>query len=237
VTLDLTDRSACFARNVPVVALRVAVVDDNTVIRIGLPLLLPDFQFVGSYSDCESLVGERPAADVLILDLHLSGTGRFGVRQGVDAVRMCADAGYRVCVYSNERRRHLLVRCLQAGARGVVHKAEPTRALRDAVRRVAAGEVVITPALVGLAELAERREQLPALTARQRAVLSARARGEAFRSIARRLGISERTAQEHWSVVTDKFAGYLRTHSAADLERLLGLDSGALFPGEADLDW
>jgi two-component system nitrate/nitrite response regulator NarL len=152
-------------------------------------------------------------------------------------VLACATAGYRVCLYSNERRRHLLLRCLQAGAQGVVHKAEPTETLADALFQVAAGAVVITTGLIGLAELAERREQLPTLTDRQRQVLSGRARGETFRSIARRLTISEKTAQEHWSVVTEKFAGYLRTHSAADLERLLGLDTGELFPAGDELSW
>jgi len=213
------------------------VVDDNTVIRSGLPLLMAEFAFVGSFLDCESLLERAPAADVVLLDLHLAGTGRTGIHQGVDAVRACAAAGYRVCLYSNERRRHLLLRCLQAGAQGVVHKADPAETLAEAVFQVAAGSVVITTGLIGLAELAERRDRLPTLTDRQRQVLSGRARGETFRSIARRLAISEKTAQEHWSVVTEKFAGYLRTHSAADLEHQLGLDSGELFPADHEVDW
>jgi two-component system nitrate/nitrite response regulator NarL len=216
---------------------RVAVVDDNTVIRFGLPLLMAQFHFVGSFPDCESLLERRPAADVVVLDLHLAGAGRPRGHQGVDAVTACVSTGYRVCLYTNERRRHLLLRCLQAGAQGVVHKADPNETLADAIFQVTAGSVVITRGLMGLAELAERRDQLPTLTPRQRQVLSGRARGEAFRSIARRLYISEKTAQEHWSVVTEKFAGYLRTHSAADLERLLGLDSGELFPAGDELVW
>jgi two-component system nitrate/nitrite response regulator NarL len=69
---------------------------------------------------------------------------------------------------------------------------------------------------------------MPSLTERQRTILSARARGEKFESLARRLFVSRKVAEEHWAVVARKFAGFLRDHSPADLERLLGLDPGDL---------
>lgn len=207
---------------------KIVIVDDDTVIRDGLPLLLPRVQFSAAFADTESFLLSSPTADMVLLDLNLQGTGRVGVRQAADAVRAVSAAGYRVCVYTNERRRHVLLGCLMAGAQGVVHKAEPMRALSDAVDRIAAGEVVITQALVGLAELVERRAALPKLSDRQRQVLSGRARGESFQSIADRLFITRRTAEEHMAIVSGKFADYLQTHSAADLERLLGFDDGAL---------
>src|SRR5699024_9878906 len=119
----------------------------------------------------------------VILDIHLGGTGRSGICQGPDAVHACVDAGYRVCLYSNERRQRLLLRCLQSGAQGVVHKAEPTETLSEAIRQVAAGAVVITTGLTGLAELVEDHDRLPTLTERQRQVLAGRARSDSFRSI------------------------------------------------------
>jgi DNA-binding CsgD family transcriptional regulator len=108
----------------------------------------------------------------------------------------------------------------------IVHKSEPLEALATAIHAVAAGQIRITRSLVGLAELAERRDALPCLTDRQRTILSARARGEKFESIARRLFISKKVAEEHWAIVSRKFAGFLRDHSPADLERLLGLEPG-----------
>lgn len=102
---------------------------------------------------------------------------------------------------------------------GIVHKAEPMSALS------AAREIGITQALVGLAELAERRAALPKLSDPQGQLLSGRARGESFQSIA---FITRRAAKEHMSIVTAKFATYLQTHSAAGLERLLGFDDGEL---------
>ncbi|GAA1979017.1 response regulator transcription factor [Catenulispora subtropica] len=208
--------------------IRVAVVDDDTVIREGLPHLLPDLHVTAAVSSVEELLAAPPEADVILLDLVLTGTGRTGVRQGAAAVEAVARAGFRTLIYTNERRREVLVGCVAAGAHGVVHKAEPLATLASAVAEVAAGRVVITQALVGLAELAERRGGLASLTPRQREILSARARGETFRSIAERLFISKKTAEEHMAVVTAKFADFLRDHSPADLEWELGLGPGDL---------
>ncbi|HEX7658424.1 MAG TPA: LuxR C-terminal-related transcriptional regulator [Pseudonocardiaceae bacterium] len=206
------------------VRVRVAGIDDDTIMRDGLPLLLREHDVVATFATVTDFLDTTPQVDVVLLDLKLAGTGRFGAPQGQAAVRAVTDAGYRVLVYTNERRRAVLVGCLAAGALGVVHKAEPLSALADAVSRVADDQVVITQALTGLAELAERRGQLPHLSPRQREVLAGRARGESFAGIAARLYITPKTAEEHMRKVTDKFAEYLRDHSPADLERHLGLE-------------
>jgi len=210
----------------PVPHIRVASIDDDTVIRRGLPVLLKDIDVAGSYADVDEFMAATTDVDVVLLDLVLTGTGRPGVLQGSAAIRTITDSGYRVLIYTNERRRPVLVACLAAGASGIVHKAEPISALEDAIHAVANGDVVITQALVGLAELAERQGELPTLSTRQRQVLSARARGEPFQSVADRLYISRKTAEEHMAIVTSKFADYLRDHSPADLERLLGIAPG-----------
>ncbi|MFD0538368.1 hypothetical protein ACFQY7_36275 [Actinomadura luteofluorescens] len=59
-------------------------------------------------------------------------------------------------------------------------------------------------------------------------MLAARARGESFRGIARRLFITEKTASGYMDQVKHKFAAYLREHSPADLERALGLEPAGL---------
>lgn len=203
---------------------RVAGIDDDTVMRDGLALLLREHDVVAVFADVRDFLRAAPAVDVVLLDLKLAGTGRSEAPQGQAAVRAVAGPGYRVLVYTNERRRAVLAGCLAAGARGVVHKAEPLAALADAITRVVDGQTVITQALTGLAELAERRGQIPSLSPRQRQVLAGRARGESFAGIAARLYITPKTAEEHMRHVSDKFAEYLRTHSPADLERHLGLE-------------
>lgn len=192
--------------------LRVVAVDDDTVIREGLPLLIPGFEVVAVFADVESFLMDPPPTDVVLLDLKLDGTGPGGFMRGVAAVQAVA-AAHRVLVYTNERRRIVLASCLTDGARGVVHKAEPVEALASAITEIAEGRIVITQALTGLAELVERRGALPGLSPRERQVLAGRARGESFRSIAARLYVSEKTAAGYMDQVKAKFADYLRTRS------------------------
>jgi DNA-binding NarL/FixJ family response regulator len=208
--------------------LRVAGVDDDTVIRQGLPMLMPHLDVIGAFSDAEALLGAAPRVDVVFIDLKLGGTGRASRLQGPHAVRAVAQAGYRVLVYTNEVRRAILVSCLSAGAYGIVHKAEPMDALTSAARAVARGQIVITQELTGLAELAERRHLLPGLAPREREVLAGRARGESFPRIGKRLNISPQTAAGYMDGVKAKFADYLRHHSPADLEHYLGLEPADL---------
>lgn len=208
--------------------LRVAVIDDDTIVREGLAALLPGIRVVATYERPDRLLVERPELDLVILDLNLNGVGGAGVPHGASAVRAVAGAGYAVLIYTNEHRRVVLAGCLAAGARGIVHKTESLETLGAAVRAVVSGEVVITSALIGLAEIVERRGQLPSLTPRQRQVLAGRARGETFRRIARGLGISEKVAHEYMGDVSSKFADYLRSHSASDLEHHLGIGAGDL---------
>jgi len=207
---------------------RVAVVDDSVAIRIGLPVMLPDLDVSLTYADAESFLVDRPDVDVVALDLRLAYDGGPAQLNGLSAVREVARAGYRACLYSDERRRFVLAQCLRAGALGVVHKADPPEVVADALTRVADGESVVTQSLVGLAELVERRGGLPSVTQRQRDVLAARARGESWGSISRRLYITEGVAREHMTAVTAKFATYLAGASPADLEHHLGLGPGDL---------
>ncbi|MGN6330329.1 MAG: LuxR C-terminal-related transcriptional regulator [Motilibacteraceae bacterium] len=209
-------------------SLRLAVVDDDTVVREGLAALLPAHVVAAAYAMVDRLLEEPPDVDLVILDLHLGGSGCGALRQGAAAVQAVSDAGYPVLIYTNENRRLVLAGCIAAGARGIVHKTEPLQAVADAASAVAAGQVVITPALVGLAEVVDRHGELPSLSPRLRQVLAGRARGETFRRIARSLGISEKVAHEYMGEVTAKFAGYLRSHSPADLERHLGIGAGDL---------
>jgi DNA-binding NarL/FixJ family response regulator len=205
-------------------------VDDDTLIREGVARLLTGLDVVATYPRVEALLDARPVVDVVLLDLSipaaLASTG--DILQGVLGVAAVAAAGYRVLIYTNERRREVLAGCLAAGAHGVVHKSEPLPAIVEAARAVAAGQIVITTALTGLAEVVQRRGRMAALSPRQLEVLRGRARAESFKSIAARLYIAPKTAEEYMSEVNRRFAQYLRDHSAADLERLLGVGPGDL---------
>lgn len=205
--------------------LRVAVVDDDTVIRSALPVLLPAVRFSGLYRDCAELLADHPRVDVVVVDLNLNG--RNG-SQGIQALSTVVSAGYDVCLNTNERRPAVLICCLAVGVRAVVHKDGPLSALADAASRTARGEIVMTQALVALAAFAQSRDALPSLTDPEQRILSARAAGESWQGMAHRMSISAVAAEEHWAIVAATFAGLLRLHSAAELEPMLGLVPGEL---------
>lgn len=211
----------------PISQLLVAVVDDDTVVREGLKVLLHPEISTMLFSSVEDLLRIRPQVGVVLLDLELVGTVNTRQVQGRCAVEAVSQH-WPVLIYTNERRGHVLASCLAAGASGVIHKAEGIDDLKRAVGAIAQGQVIITTALAGLAEAITRLGSLPSLSPRQIDVLHGRARGEPYKVIASRMGIARKTAEEHMAIVSSRFATYLRNHSAADLERALGLGQGDL---------
>ncbi|MDO5697002.1 MAG: response regulator transcription factor [Dermatophilus congolensis] len=217
----------------------VACVDDDTLIRLGFADLVPGLGQVLVYERLEPLLADPPDVDVVVLDLWLHAgadpDSEPNLIQGARAVEALHRLGYRVLVYTNERRRHVLAGCLAAGALGIVHKSEPMDAVAAAIRTVAAGGGVVTSALAGLAEAVERRGELPTLSPRQLEVLRGRARGESFKAIGARLYISPKTAEAYMGEVSKRFADYLQSHSPADLENHLGVGIGDLLDPDVDV--
>jgi len=207
---------------------RFAHVDDTTALRASLGLLLPDLDFVSAHPNVEDLLAKRPAADVVVLDLHLATAGQPEAAQGPVAIRALVAAGYRVCVYTQEQRRFVLAACLAAGATGVVSKTETLEATAAAFRAVADGELVVPPAVAGLLEVLVRRGSLTVLSPRQRQVLAARARGLTFAEMSRTMFLAESTLRGYWIDLSRIVEEYLQETSAGDIERALGLSPGDL---------
>lgn len=196
---------------------RLAVVEPNALVRAALPLMLTGFVVSGSFATTDALIASRPQADIVLV--VVGGEGR----RDEGSVRALSRAGYRVCLYTSERRRAVIARLIGAGARGVVSQSDPVASLAHALSRISEGGTAISNEY---ASAATSTPLVPELTSRQLQVLGGRARGETFHSIAKRLQISERTAQDHWSAISRRFEVFLRSHSPADLERSLGLDNG-----------
>lgn len=204
------------------------VVDDATVIRESVPILMTGLDVVGRYAGVEQMLDERPDAEVVILDLHLSNASQPDVRQGIAAVRAVVAAGYRVCVFTQEERRFVLAACLAAGASGVVAKSAGTAETQEAFAAVAAGEVVMPQALIGLVEVLVRRNNLTILSERQRQVLSGRARGFTYAELGEQLFLSESTLRGYWATVTENVSEYLQQATPAEIEHALGIGPGDL---------
>ncbi len=206
---------------------RVVCIDDDTPIREAVQHLLPGVDVVAVHPRVETYLADPVPVDVVLLDLLLLETGEAGL-QGARGVAAVAATGSKVLIYTNERRREVLAGCFAAGAHGIAHKSDTMSATEQAVRAVAAGRLVLTTALAGLAELLARRGELRPLSPRKVEVLRGRARGESYKSIGARLFIAPATAEEYMSEVSRTFAGFLSAHSAADLERHLGIGPGDL---------
>lgn len=183
--------------------LRAVVADDHPLVREGLRALLSlstDIDVVG-----EAMTGEQAVdvvldarPDVTVMDLEMPDGS------GVDATRkICAawpDA--RILVLTMHDHDASVFAAMRAGARGFVLKhAAPAEVIR-AVRAVAAGEAIFSPAiasrLVGFFSATRAQAvPFPELTEREREVLEQIARGEANAQIARKLVVSPKTVRNH----------------------------------------
>lgn len=191
--------------------LRILVVDDHPVFRMGMVALLDSIEGLAVVAQAAS-ADEAVAAtdehrpDVVVMDLHL------GESSGVDATREIARAhptiGVLVVTMLDDD--DSVFASMRAGARGYLLKgADPTEVER-AVRAVANGEILLGPSVAAraVAYLAGVRlggaVPFPELTEREREVLDQVARGLDNLSIARRLSLSPKTVRNHLSNILTK---------------------------------
>jgi DNA-binding NarL/FixJ family response regulator len=191
------------------VTLRVAIVDDQHLVRAGFRMILeaePDLEVVGEAGDGIAAVDlvrrERP--DVVLLDV------RMPHRDGIDATRdiVRAELPTRVIILTTFDLDEYVFAALRAGASGFLLKDTPPEELVAAVRTVADGAALLDPqvtrrvvaAFVAGAVPGAVMPEPPALaslTDREREVLVLIARGHANAEIAAMLVVSETTVKTH----------------------------------------
>jgi DNA-binding NarL/FixJ family response regulator len=194
-------------------AIRVAIAEDDVLLREGLVRLLQEagFAVLGATGDPSGLLAlvERDRPDVVILDirmppthtdegLRLAGTVQAldGPRVGVLLLSQYVEAAYAFQLIESE-----------AGGVGYLLKdrLNDVGELADAIRRVARGGSAIDPSLV--AQLLRRQRQrnpLDELTDRERELLGLMAEGQSNQGIADRLVISLKTVETHVANIFSK---------------------------------
>ncbi len=203
--------------------IRVLVVDDHTIVRQGLVHLLnqsDECEVVAEAGDgleaFELALREKP--QVVILDLTMPRLG------GLEATRRIHEArpDTRILVLSAHEAEEYIVPVVHAGASGYLKKDSAATELLAAVRALAAGEGYFGPqAARVLAEQYRRPERLRledpyrTLTPREREVFHLVVEGKTTKEVARGLGISIKTAENHRTRLMDK----LDVHNTAELVR------------------
>jgi DNA-binding NarL/FixJ family response regulator len=213
--------------------LRLLIADDQPLMRAGFRAVLEatgEMEVVGEAGDGEAAVelARSLSPDVVLMDI------RMPRMDGIEATRRLS--GHRVLILTTFGLDDYIIDALRAGASGFILKDVPTEELVHAVRVIAAGEALLSPAVTRrLLDRVGRR--LPAsattapaafdeLTEREREVFELLARGLSNAEIAELLVVGDATVKTHVSNVLMKLGLRDRVQAV-----VLAYESGLIAPG------
>jgi DNA-binding NarL/FixJ family response regulator len=178
--------------------IRVLLVDDHPVVRVGLRGMLEaadDLRVVGEASSGDEALVLVAAVhpDVVLMDLRMPGT------DGVTATARIAEhfPRSRVLVLTTYDTDADILRAIEAGATGYLLKDTPVGTLIEAIRAAARGETVLAPPVAARLVTRMRAPAAEQLTPREVQVLELVARGLSNLEIGRELHIGEATVKTH----------------------------------------
>ncbi len=192
--------------------IRVVVVDDHFVVRIGLTQALnnePDLQVIGEASTgAEAIeICRKMRPDVVLMDLRLPQMS--GIETATALQNLSEEI--RIVMFSTFSTEEDVFRAFQAGAAAYVSKMAPREELMEAIRGVAAGTYRLP---VEIARKLAGGTQRTALSARELQVLECIVRGLSNKEIGARLEIAEVTVKVHVSSLLTKLKVADRTQAA-----------------------
>jgi DNA-binding NarL/FixJ family response regulator len=196
--------------------IRVLIVDDDALVRAGLSMMLAgsdDVRVVAEASDGAQVPAavDAYAPDVVLMDIRMPGVDGLAA---TEQLRQRESAPQIIVLTTFDADDHVL-RALRAGAAGFLLKDTPPPEILRAIRLVAAGEAMLSPAVTrrliehvaddGLAgRRARARELLDRLTEREREVAVAIGQGKSNAEIAAELFMSVATVKAHVSRLLQK---------------------------------
>ena len=218
--------------------IRILIADDQELVRTGFRVVLdaePDLEVVGEAADGQTALEASQALepDVVLMDIRMPNL------DGIEATRRLAagDRSPRVLILTTFDLDDYVYEALRAGASGFLLKDVRASDLCQAVRTVAAGEALLSPAITRrLIESYTRRPPAAAqpaalaeLTPRELEVLRLVARGLSNAAIARELVVGDATVKTHVARIFSK----LDLHDRAQAV-VLAYESGLVQPGSGE---
>jgi len=191
---------------------KLMIVDDHDVVRMGIIALLEDSEFevineARSVAETlEKVAEEKP--DVILMNVRLPDGS------GIDACRQIVQnyPEVRVLILTSYADDDAVLSSIQAGASGYVLKQIDRHALRDAIRKVVSGEVLLDPSITMSLFHSLRQnilhpkneDKFQGLTAKEREILTQVSLGKGNRQIAQELFLSEYTVRNYVSSILSK---------------------------------
>ncbi|MFD6551487.1 response regulator [Streptomyces sp. NPDC058398] len=215
--------------------IRLVLVDDDPLVRAGLALMMggaEDVEIVGEAADggeVEALV-DRTRPDVVLMDIRMPGVDGLTATERLRGREKAPQVVVLTTFHADEQ----VLRALRAGAAGFVLKDTPPAQILEAVRRVAAGDPVLSPTVTrqlmehaAASALDTRRSgarsRIAVLNGREREVAVEVGRGRSNAEIAAGLFMSVATVKTHVSRILARLGLNNRVQIA-----LLAYDAGLL---------
>ncbi len=203
--------------------IRVLLIDDSPIIRLGLRSALEDcadLTIVGeagtAAAGVEAVAKLKP--DVVMLDLHLPDKSGLLACRDIQKVR----PGTPVLILTSSSSERHMHDAIAAGAKGYLLKENDAAALAAALRAVAGGDSVLDPSMAGqVLNLVKNRgqptpvEKLSLLSPQERRVVALLAAGLMNKEIGDQLGLTEKTVKNYLATIFSKLNITRRTQAAA----------------------
>lgn len=219
--------------------IRIAVVDDHPLLAAGIAVLFqrtPGFRLVATGARAADVVtiAQSKAVDVIIVDLNMPG----------DAFKAISEASYNMpdvkfVVFTASGNAEHAVRALEAGAKAFIQKGESADELLDAIERVMANEIYLSPQFaVKMIHLLHQKKRSEAdgssakLSVRENQIVKLLLKGKQNREIAQVLSLSESTVKAYMSSLMQKMRARNRLEVAIAARKLTEFQTES-----SDLAW
>ncbi len=203
--------------------LKILLVDDHEVVRLGLKSLIsryPQFEVVAEAENASEAIKKASLhkPDVVVMDIRLPG--KSGIEATREIIRLNPDA--KVIMLTSYAEEELLFEAITAGASGYVLKQIGSGELIRALEAIGQGEALLDPALtqrvfdkVREASRKAEEEAFGTLTDQELRILSLVAKGKTNKEIADTIFLSEKTVRNYVSSIFSKLNLSTRAQAAA----------------------